>query len=167
VIPFISILPKFSGFFIIIRLLFILEPVGDLFPDILDFLNTFTIVTGGIAGLFEINIFKIIACSSIVNIGIFLFPVLDSDFVGFHISLLFFIIYFILLLNLFSCVFAFRFRHSLLLQNLDDLKVISSTYPLLAFLFVMALFSFIGIPPLAGFFPKFLSVYQIVEGVIF
>jgi len=163
VAPFILILPKFSILCINYRLLYFIEPFNELIPSVLDTCESLSILVGGIAGMFELNFLRIAAFSSIVNIGMLLLPLLEGDFVGFHMSLLFFIVYFILLFNLFSCVFAFRFKRSLLVENLIDLKFISNMYPLLAFLFVIAIFSFVGIPPLAGFFPKFFVIYNLME----
>jgi len=163
VAPFILVLPKFTILCVYIRLLFLLNPIYETFPFIFDILDSFSVTIGGLAGLFEANILRITAFSSIVNIGILLLPVQSGDFVAFQASLLFFIIYFILLFNLFSCVFAFKVKRSLLLRNLDDLRFISNSYQLIGFLFMVGMFSFVGIPPLAGFFPKFFALYTVFE----
>ena len=50
-----------------------------------------------------------------------------------------------------------------IVEEIYDLKGISKTHPFLAFGFVTILFSMAGIPPLAGFFGKWLVFYSAVN----
>tara|TARA_B100001093_G_C25963832_1_gene650263 strand:+ start:84 stop:482 length:399 start_codon:yes stop_codon:yes gene_type:complete len=48
-------------------------------------------------------------------------------------------------------------------ENISDLSGISKKSPLLAFAFLIVLFSLAGIPPLAGFFAKFYIFTAVLE----
>jgi len=93
-----------------------------------------------------------------------LIPLQTGEIVAIHTSLLFFCIYFILLLNLFSFIFAFRVKNSLLIDSLYDLRFLYNSYPFIGILLAITLLSFAGIPPLAGFFSKFLTLLALYEG---
>ena len=54
-------------------------------------------------------------------------------------------------------------RDNQIVEEIYDLKGISKTHPFLAFGFVTILFSMAGIPPLAGFFGKWLVFYSAVS----
>lgn len=161
--PFIAILPKFTILCLVIRLLFILWPQYEIFPFILDFINLVSIFVGGLGGIFESNILRIIAFSGIANIGLLLLPLQTGEIVAIHASLLFFIIYFITLFNLFSFLFAFTVKRTLLFDALSDLKFFSYSSPFIGILFAISQFSFAGLPPLAGWFPKLFAVLMLNE----
>jgi len=84
----------------------------EIFPIFVDFISAISVILGGIAGIFEHHLLRIIAFSGIVNISLLLIPLQIGDLFAIHSSLLFFAIYFIISLNLFSFLFAFRIKHS-------------------------------------------------------
>ena len=49
------------------------------------------------------------------------------------------------------------------ISNIDELSGLSKKYPFVAFSLAMLLFSFAGIPPLAGFFGKYLIFRSAIE----
>ena len=48
-------------------------------------------------------------------------------------------------------------------EKIEDLSGLSKNHPLLAFSFLIILFSLAGIPPLAGFFAKFYVFMSVIE----
>ena len=48
-------------------------------------------------------------------------------------------------------------------ENINDLSGLSKNHPMLAFSFLIMLFSLAGIPPLAGFFAKFYIFMAVIE----
>jgi NADH:ubiquinone oxidoreductase subunit 2 (chain N) len=52
-------------------------------------------------------------------------------------------------------------------ENIDDLSGLSKNHPILAFSFLVILFSLAGIPPLAGFFAKFYVFMAVIEKGMF
>jgi len=72
----IVILPKFALLSFFFRIVFLFFwPFSETFPFFLDFLTVGSVVLGGLAGIFETNILKIIGFSGIANIGYILAPI--------------------------------------------------------------------------------------------
>ncbi len=62
----------------------------------------------------------------------------------------------------FGCLLYMRIKNHFL-EKIDDLAGISESHPLLAAGLAIFMFSFAGIPPLAGFFGKFYILSAIIE----
>jgi NADH-quinone oxidoreductase subunit N len=54
-------------------------------------------------------------------------------------------------------------RKNIYFESINDLSGLSKNHPLLAFAFLIILFSLAGIPPLAGFFAKFYIFMNVIE----
>jgi NADH-quinone oxidoreductase subunit N len=54
-------------------------------------------------------------------------------------------------------------RENVFYENINDLSGLSKNHPMLAFSFLIILFSLAGIPPLAGFFAKFYIFMAVIE----
>ena len=63
-------------------------------------------------------------------------------------------IYMLTTIGIFACVLAMK-RNDQHLENISDLAGLSQNSKMLAFVMAMLLFSLAGIPPLAGFFAKY------------
>ena len=71
-------------------------------------------------------------------------------------------IYLVMNLGAFGCIFMLR-REDIYYENINDLSGLSKNHPILAFSFLIILFSLAGIPPLAGFFAKFYIFMSVIE----
>ena len=58
-------------------------------------------------------------------------------------------------------------RGNIFYENINDLSGLSKNHPMLAFGFLIILFSLAGIPPLAGFFAKFYIFLAVIEAKMF
>ena len=65
-------------------------------------------------------------------------------------------------LGAFGCIFMMK-RENIFLESINDLSGLSKNHPLLAFSFLIILFSLAGIPPMAGFFAKFYIFMSVIE----
>ena len=65
-------------------------------------------------------------------------------------------------LAFFSCLFMLK-RENKFYEKIEDLSGLSKKHPILAFSFLIILFSLAGIPPLAGFFAKFYIFKSVIE----
>ena len=65
-------------------------------------------------------------------------------------------------LGAFGCIFMMK-RENVFYEQIDDLSGLSKNHPILAFSFLIILFSLAGIPPLAGFFAKFYIFMAVIE----
>jgi len=103
---------------------------------------------------------RIIALSSISNMGVLFAPLQSGDFMALYSSLLYILSYLLIVINLLTLLFAFQLpNHRLLLTTTNDLRFLVSPHPYLALLLALSLFSLSAIPPLAGFFPKFWAIF--------
>ena len=81
---------------------------------------------------------------------------------GIQSSIIYLIIYLIMNLAFFSCLFMLK-RKDKFYENIEDLSGLSKKHPILALSFLIILFSLAGIPPLAGFFAKFYIFMAVIQ----
>ena len=75
-------------------------------------------------------------------------------------------IYVAMTLGSFSVILAMK-RNGQHVENISDFAGLARTNPLLAFFFMMLLFSLAGIPPLAGFFAKWYVFVAAIKAGLF
>lgn len=141
-----SIIPKFLYILILYFLLNIY------FKELIFIFSILTLILGSCIGLKEEKIKRLMGASSIFNLGLFLM-VLNSKDIIFNIS-----IYFFNIIPIFFILFLFYNKRSFFYFDnswkLSDLKFFPLLYPFFSFLFVLIIFSLIGMPPFGGFFYK-------------
>jgi NADH-quinone oxidoreductase subunit N len=135
--------------------------VIEAFPGALDqwrqiviFISILSMVLGAFAAIGQNNIKRLMAYSSIANMGYILVGLAAGTPQGVQGVLIYLAIYLITNLGIFACILAMR-RGPHMVENISDLAGIAQTQPGYAFVFAMLMFSLAGIPPLAGFFAKF------------
>jgi NADH-quinone oxidoreductase subunit N len=159
VTAFLSSAPKAAGVAIFIR--FILEIFHPLFADVNPFLIVLSVLSmllGAFAALFQKNIKRLLAYGAMSHMGYALLGLVGGHFDGVRSVLIYIGLYVIMSVTAFACLLALR-RHGKLVEDIDELSGLSADRPLIAGVFTITLFSFAGIPPLAGFFAKF-SVFS-------
>lgn len=159
VTAFFAMVPKLAALALIIRLVF--EPFAALSHDwgqILWFLAAASMVVGAFAGLRQGNIKRLLAYSSIGNMGYALMGIVAASALGVGSLLFYMAIYMIMTAGTFAVILSMR-RHGRSLENMSDLSGLSQNSPVLAYILALLMFSMSGIPPLAGFFGKF-AVFQ-------
>ena len=119
-------------------------------------LSVASIVVGSIGGLRQANLKGLFAYSSIVTLGFILLPFsyyYEAPVYAITLSISTLVVY---VFNLFSFFyFLSKFKDvSVIFNNLFEIKNIMRSNPTLALGFVISLFSFMGLPPLLGFYPK-------------
>ncbi|MCC7346997.1 MAG: NADH-quinone oxidoreductase subunit N, partial [Variibacter sp.] len=100
------------------------------------------------------NIKRLMAYSSIGNVGYALVGLAAATPDGVRGVLVYMAIYLAMTLGTFAVVLSMR-RKGGYVEEISDLAGLSRTHPAMAFFLAMLLFSLAGIPPLAGFFAKF------------
>jgi NADH-quinone oxidoreductase subunit N len=109
---------------------------------------------GAFAAIGQVNIKRLMAYSSISNMGYILIGLVAGTVQGVEGVLVYLAIYLVTTLGTFACILAMR-RSGHMVENIPDLAGLAQTSPGFAFVFAMLMFSLAGIPPLAGFFAKF------------
>tara|TARA_A100001388_G_scaffold235671_1_gene189397 strand:- start:174 stop:767 length:594 start_codon:yes stop_codon:yes gene_type:complete len=119
-------------------------------------------ILGSFAAIMQNNLKRLMAYSSIAHMGYALVGVASGLLEGVSGVLIYMAIYIIMNVGAFIIILSMR-RDNQIVEEIYDLKGISKTHPFLAFSFVTILFSMAGIPPLAGFFGKWLVFYSAVN----
>lgn len=169
---FLSVGPKAAGFAIILRFLhsvFISHPVTDGYAtlQIIDWVGILTVISvltmtvGNVIALWQSNVKRLLAYSSIAHAGYMLMgTVLLSDQ---GISAIMFYLSYYLLMNIaifFAFILIANFTKS---YELDDMKGMGIKAPILAIPIVILLASLTGIPGTIGFAGKFVLFLAVLE----
>lgn len=149
-----AIVPKVAAVGMLMRVLF--DPFGPLMPDwqqVVWALAAASMVLGAFAGLVQNNIKRLIAYSSIGNIGYALIGLAAGSAAGAGAVVLYLTLYMIMTAGMFGVIMAMR-RGGIAGEQISDFSGLSKTSPMLAYAMAIMLFSMSGIPPMAGFFGK-------------
>ena len=160
---FFTMVPKIAALTVFIRFLYVpFLNLIDQWQMILIFLSIASMLFGAIAAIGQTNLKRLVAYSSIGHVGYTLAGLATGSNEGIQSSVIYFIIYIVMNLGLFSCLLMMK-RNNKYFENLDDLSGLSKNHPLLSLSLLIILFSLAGIPPLAGFFAKFYIFKSVIE----
>ena len=158
-----AILPKIAALTVFIKFLY--GPFKNLFEEwqiIIIFLSIASMILGAVAAIGQGNLKRLIAYSSISHMGYALAGLTTGTNQGIQSSIIYLIIYLIMNLAFFSCLFMLK-RENKFYEKIEDLSGLSKKHPILALSFLIILFSLAGIPPLAGFFAKFYVFMAVIQ----
>ncbi|HVH48685.1 MAG TPA: NADH-quinone oxidoreductase subunit NuoN [Sphingomicrobium sp.] len=136
-----------------------LGPATDAWRQIVIFAALASIFLGAVAAYGQTNIKRLLAYSSINNVG-FALVGLAAGGAGGTASVLFYMaVYIVMTLGAFLCVLWMRDEHGQPVETLQSLSGLATRRPGFAIALTIFMFSLAGIPPLLGFWPK-LVVFQ-------
>jgi NADH-quinone oxidoreductase subunit N len=156
VTAFFAMVPKVAAFGLLMRLLF--EPfaaVSDQWMQIIYFVSVFSMIVGAFAALVQDDLKRLLAYSSIGNMGYALIGLVAGTPEGAGAVVLYLFIYMIMTAGVFAVVLSMR-RGGVSVTKIADLSGLSKTSPAAAYGLFVLMFSMSGIPPMAGFFGKLL-----------
>lgn len=159
VTAYFAIVPKLAAMAVLMQLLY--GPFQGLTPQwqqIIWFLSFASMLLSAFAGLVQGNIKRLMAYSSIGNMGYALLGVLVGNEQGATAAVIYMIIYMVMAAGVFGIILCMR-RGGRSVEAISDLAGLSRSSPLMAYGLAILLFSMAGIPPMAGFFGK-LMVFQ-------
>ena len=175
VVAFFASAPKLAAVMVFAIVLF--TAFGDSYDqwrDVVAIIAAASMMVGAIGALIQTNIKRLLAYSSISNVGFALMAVAAGREDGAAAALVYMTIYAISALGLFACVLSMR-RSGGMVEDVKDLSGLAQSQPLLAMAWTALVFSVAGIPPLFGFLGKrdvFLAaldadlVWLVIVGVI-
>lgn len=151
---FLSVISKGAVAFIFLTVLYrVFGTLYDTWYWLLAVLAVVTLFTGNLFAIRQQNIKRLLAFSSIAQVG-FILVAISGNYQDGSASVVYF-----LLIYIFSNLAAFGVASVISEQsgreNIDDYKGLYATNPFLCWIMALALFSLAGIPPTAGFFGKF------------
>ena len=136
--------------------------VIDQWQTIIIFLSIASMILGAVAAIGQNNIKRLMAYSTIGHMGYALAGLATGTNQGIQSTIVYLTIYLVMNLGAFGCIFMMK-RENIFYEDINDLSGLSKNHPLLAFSFLIILFSLAGIPPLAGFFAKFYIFMAVIE----
>jgi NADH-quinone oxidoreductase subunit N len=154
-----AIVPKVAAMGLLMRVAY--QPFGAMMPDwqqVLWILSAASMGLGAFAALAQDNIKRLMAYSSIGNMGYALVGLVSGTVEGSGAVILYMTIYMAMTAGTFGIIMMMR-RDDIPIENIHDLSGLSKNNPALAYAMAILMFSMSGIPPLAGFFGK-LVVFQ-------
>jgi NADH-quinone oxidoreductase subunit N len=154
VTAFFAAAPKIAAIALFIRVM--VGPFAGITHDwqqIVVVVSIASMVLGAFAAIGQNNIKRLLAYSSIANMGFALVGLAAGTVEGVQGVLVYMLIYLVTTLGVFACVLAMR-RKGVYVETISDLAGLGRTNKGHAFVLAMLMFSLAGIPPLAGFFGK-------------
>ncbi len=134
--------------------------------QIITFLAIASMLLGAFAAIGQRSLKRLMAYSSIANVGYALVALAAGNEAGVQGVAVFMATYLAMTLGVFACVMALRTDQGHA-ENIEDLAGLARTRPGIAFMLAMLMFSLIGIPPLAGFFGKFYAFAAAINAKLF
>lgn len=163
VTAFFAAAPKVAAVVLTARLLY--EPfasLADQWRQVIMALAAISMLLGAFAALVQMNLKRLMAYSSINNIGFALMALSAGDARGAEAALLFLAIYLPSTIGVFALILAMR-RDGNPVETVDDLSGLATRRPWMATIFTILMFSLAGVPPLAGFFGKLATFIAAIE----
>jgi len=156
---FIGTAPKLAYFALAFRLLGQgLQGVADDWTQMLAALAVLTLIVGNLVALVQTNIKRLLAYSTIANVGYIVLGFVAGTAGGYSAALYYTLVYVLTALGSFGVVLMAS-RKGFEAEQLDDYKGLHARDPLLAFVMMMLMFSTAGVPPFVGFWAK-LRIFQ-------
>jgi NADH-quinone oxidoreductase subunit N len=154
VTAFFASAPKVAAMALFIRIVIsMFAGVLAQWQQIVVFLAIASMLLGAFAAIRQTNIKRLMAYSSIANMGYALVGLAAGTVEGVQGVLLYMAIYVVMTLGAFAVILAMR-RDGAPIEDISELAGLSRTNLPMAFAMAMFMFSLAGIPPLAGFFAK-------------
>lgn len=159
-----AVAPKIAGIVTLVRILDLgFRGNSDIGWQVLVMISILTMTIGNVSALWQRNLRRILAYSSIAHAGYLLIGIAaamagrevrgESQFDGISASLLYLVVYCVASLGIFA-VLAELSNSNREASTLDDILGVSRHRPWLAGAGAICLFSLSGIPPFAGFWGK-------------
>jgi len=158
-----AVAPKIAAMSLLVSVL--MGPFKPLFmqwQQIIVVASVLSMALGAFAALGQNNIKRLMAYSSIGNVGYILLGVASGSDKGIQGVVFYLSIYLVMTLGVFAIVLLMR-RRGEMVEGVNDLAGLGRSQPLLAFAMLLFMFSLAGIPPLAGFWGKLYIFMAAVE----
>jgi NADH-quinone oxidoreductase subunit N len=138
-------------------------PQSAAWQQIVIFAAMASIVVGALGAIGQGNIKRLLAYSSINNVGFILLGLAAATPAGASAMLFYLAVYVAMTIGGFVAVLMLKDAEGNQIEAIADISGLSSTRPLLALGLAAVMFSLAGIPPLLGFWGKFVVFQAVVE----
>ncbi|HEX9300744.1 MAG TPA: NADH-quinone oxidoreductase subunit NuoN [Casimicrobiaceae bacterium] len=156
--------PKLAAFAFMLRLLVV--ALGGLEFDwqgMLMVLSLLSMILGNVIAIAQTNIKRMLAYSTIANMGFMLMGFLTANLNGYSAAMFYAVAYVLTSLVSFGMVMLLS-REGFEADRLTDFRGLNQRSPWWAFVMLLTMFSLAGIPPTVGFYAKFTVIQAAVSG---
>lgn len=169
VTAFLSTAPKIAGFGLFVRILTPFQPLelsglnNSLFSltSILAVMAILSMIVGNFGAIWQNNIKRMLAYSSIGHTGFMLMALFIFSASGFKALIFYMVIYAIM--NMAAFMIVDEIEEKTGKENIDEYKGLGKSFNVLMIAMVIVLVSLTGLPPTAGFTAKFLVFSAAIE----
>jgi NADH-quinone oxidoreductase subunit N len=155
--------PKLAAFALTLRVLAgALAGVEFDWQRMLIVLALLSMVLGNFTAIAQTSVKRMLAYSTIANMGFMLMGFLAADLNGLSAALFYAITYVLTSLAAFGVILLLT-REGFECERLDDLRGLNRRSPWWAFIMLLAMFSLAGVPPTVGFYAKFAVIEAAVN----
>jgi NADH-quinone oxidoreductase subunit N len=147
--------PKLAAYAMTVRLLVQgLHPLALDWQDMLVLMAVLSIIIGNFSAIVQTNLKRMLAYSTISNVGFIMFGMMSANANGFASSFFYIAAYVLMSISGFGIILLLS-RKGFEADEINDLKGLNQRHPWYAFLMLIVMFSMAGIPPTVGFYAKF------------
>lgn len=157
VTAYLSVISKAAFIFVFTAVLYnVFTALSQTWYNILYLLIVLTMLTGNLFAIRQNNLKRLLAFSSIAQVGFILVGISGSNQTGSASMIYFLLIYIFSNLAAFAVIVTISAATGK--ETIEDYKGLYKTNKLLTWVLTLALFSLAGVPPTAGFFGKFFLI---------
>ena len=162
-----AVAPKIAAVSLLVSVLMgPFKPLFEQWQQIIVVASVLSMALGAFAALRQPNIKRLMAYSSIGNVGYILLGLAAGSEKGIQAVVFYLAIYLVMTLGVFATILLMK-RRGVMVEGVADLAGLGRTHPMMAFALLLFMFSLAGIPPLAGFWGKLYIFMAAVEAKLY
>jgi NADH-quinone oxidoreductase subunit N len=167
VTAFFASAPKVAAMALLVRATVGAFPgIAEQWQQIITFIAIASMLLGAFAAIGQTNIKRLMAYSSIANVGFALIGLAANSAAGTQAVLIYMAIYVVMTLGVFACILSMR-RGDEVIEEIDELAGLARTNLPMAFALLILMFALAGIPPMVGFFAKYFVFLAAIEAGLY
>lgn len=164
VTAFFATAPKVAAVALTARVVFdVFGAQVDAWQQIVMFTALASIIFGALGAIGQENLKRLLAYSSINNVGFILLGLAVANEAGAAAMLIYLFVYVAMSLGSFVALLMLRGENGELFETFADIRGLADTRPAIAWCLLLLMFSLAGIPPLLGFYSKFVIFQATVD----
>ncbi len=160
---FIGSVPKLAYFALAIRML--AEGLGamvDSWSGMIIIISVLSMAVGNIVAIAQTNLKRMLAYSTISNVGFILLGILSGTARGYQASMFYTFAYIIMALGSFGMIVLLS-RAGFEADRLEDFRGLNKRSPWFALMMMVLMFSTVGVPPFIGFWAKLEVITAVLD----
>jgi len=168
VTAFFAAAPKAAAMALFIRVVIVpFGPVTHDWQQIVIFLSIASMVLGAFGAIGQDNLKRLLAYSAIGHVGFALVGLSSGTAVGVEGVAIYLAIYITMTIGVFAALLAMRTEDGTFIETIPQMAGLAQKRPFIAGVVAVVMFSFVGLPPLAGFFAKWQVFLAAIDAHLF